>query len=120
MILISDPSPATDTATDILFRSTTDRLASHCRSPVVSGSHLNWKRLVESCPTRCERSNRPAAANGRPTRNQAGPGDTSGYTHNAYRPQLLKLPGADPHAGWCRRGAVKMCCCPLIPIAVSI
>src|ERR1700686_5635792 len=45
MILITDPSPATDTATDILFRSTTDRLASHCRSPVVSGSHLNWKRL---------------------------------------------------------------------------
>src|ERR1700674_4901902 len=45
MILITDPSPATDTATDILFRSTTDPLASHCRSPVVSGSHLNWKRL---------------------------------------------------------------------------
>src|SRR5260370_11382115 len=45
MILITDPSPATDTATDILFRSTTDRLASHCRSPVVSGSYLNWKRL---------------------------------------------------------------------------
>src|ERR1700688_4186534 len=50
MILISDPSPATDTATDILFRSTTDRLASHCRSPVVSGSYLNWKRLQRQCP----------------------------------------------------------------------
>jgi hypothetical protein len=46
MTLITDPSPATDTATDILFRSTTDRLASHCRSPVVSGSYLNWKRLT--------------------------------------------------------------------------
>src|SRR5258708_39825123 len=45
MILITDPPPATDTATDILFRSTTYRLASHCRSPVVSGSYLNWKRL---------------------------------------------------------------------------
>src|SRR5271170_7016722 len=30
--------------------STTDRLVSHCRSPVVSGSHLNWKRLWSLWP----------------------------------------------------------------------
>src|SRR6202158_2880910 len=47
MILITDPSPTTD----ILFRSTTDRLASHCRSPVVSGSYLNWKRLLRKLAT---------------------------------------------------------------------
>src|ERR1700686_2707245 len=69
MILITDPSPATDTATDILFRSTTDRLASHCRSLVVSGSYLNWKRLAwwgsSSCapltllPIPCDRTDSP-------------------------------------------------------------
>src|ERR1700688_3401521 len=45
MILIANPSHDTDTAIDILFRSTTDRLASHCRSRAVPGSDLNWKRL---------------------------------------------------------------------------
>src|ERR1700692_577421 len=46
MILIANPSHDTDTAIDILFRSTTDRLASHCRSRAVPGSDLNWKRLL--------------------------------------------------------------------------
>src|ERR1700675_3047448 len=48
MILIANPSHDTDTAIDILFRSTTDRLASHCRSRAVPGSDLNWKRLRPS------------------------------------------------------------------------
>src|ERR1700686_121741 len=48
MILIANPSHDTDTAIDILFRSTTDRLASHCRSRAVPGSDLNWKRLRRS------------------------------------------------------------------------
>src|ERR1700681_1119610 len=51
MILIANPSHDTDTAIDILFRSTTDRLASHCRSRAVPGSDLNWKRLGDSSMT---------------------------------------------------------------------
>jgi hypothetical protein len=37
---------------------------------------------------------------------------------NAGKPQLLEPPGADPHAGWCGRGAVNDR--PPIPIHMGV
>src|ERR1700694_1161981 len=59
MILIANPSHDTDTAIDILFRSTTDRLASHCRSRAVPGSDLNWKRLGARPPSQYRHQRKP-------------------------------------------------------------